>query len=270
MFNLSTFTLENQTSRIKVTPSGGQVLAWQTKSEDGVWRDQLYVGSTQRRSGIPVLFPFANPLRNNIFERTGRYLPPHGFGRDVQWQVVNQTNLSLAQPSITFGLRATDLSPEMRLAYDFDFQAWIKLELGNKRLVYNLLVENLGHTNLPIAPGLHPYFPVSHTQKSTLKIEGLAGFEAQKFAWETTGTGEFYDFPSTFQLQTDKVNLLMTDQSRIRSFRHLVVWSQDLTYPDHDFVCLEPFTRSTNGLNDDPIVVASGQNWEVNWILEAI
>ena len=76
---MSTLILQNGAAQVEVASLGAQVLCWSLEKTQ-----ILYVGTSPRRGGIPLLFPFADPLTNDTLEHTSTRLPQHGFGREVQ------------------------------------------------------------------------------------------------------------------------------------------------------------------------------------------
>lgn len=230
-----------------IEPQGGQLVQWK---HDGA--GVFYQGSSIRRSGVPILFPFANPLKNDIFDVSGKTIKQHGFGRDSLWRVVDQT-----EDSVVLELTHGDISAEMQIAYPYGFKAKIALELSENSLNYTLTVENLSQIDLPIAPGIHPYFPLKHEQKSSLQITGIAN----NIDWESENNGHFYDFDGQIQLRFPDGRAIEITEQNSNYFENIVLWSQTPANPDYDFVCVEPFTRKTNAINDNPILVKPGEIW---------
>jgi galactose mutarotase-like enzyme len=263
--------IAQESSRMTCDPVGGQVLSWQLKYEDSHgnegWYDVLYQGSEAKRSGIPVLFPFANPLKNDTFDYSGGTMTQHGFGRMSEWLVVGQE-----ENSVIMLLSHEDIAPEFFEVYPFQFEATIQATLIERDLVYTLRVDNLDSRELPIAPGFHPYFPITHGLKSTMRLPEILGFVADDFDWDGHLEGDFYNFHNfTTVLPNDgyALKLSLSNKSRKPDTNHLVVWSQNTSYADYNFVCLEPFTRGTNALNTDPIMVKPGKSWMQTYVFSA-
>jgi galactose mutarotase-like enzyme len=249
--------IQTKDSKLTVNPDGGQVMSWQV-FENSRWYEILYQGSVQKRTGIPILFPFANPLENNLFNLSGKEIPSHGFGRLSNWQVDTFEN------TIILSLTDKDIDPEYQLAYPFKFQASIQLRLSPKTLDYELSVTNLSLENMPIAPGIHPYFRLSHDSKNNLSIPEISDFKASEIDWNGDLDGLFFDYQDfSCSLINDnyEVFLKVANNSRKPDIKHLVVWSQNQNQQDSDFICLEPFTRGSNALNIDPIIVKPTKTW---------
>jgi galactose mutarotase-like enzyme len=244
-------SIKSNQNELIVEPNSGQVIQWIC---GGV--EVFYQGSSVRRSGIPILFPFANPLTNNILLVSGKEIGQHGFGRDFTWRIGEQTD-----SSIEMILTPQDISLEMQNAYPFDFEAKIKLQLAGNNLVYTLQIANHGDKPMPIAPGIHPYFPIQHNQKSNLIINKLQSYDSKNIDWEKESNGYFYNFDDSVEIVFPNGSVLDIKQADQKEFNYLVVWSQTPTNPDSDFVCIEPFTRYTNAINDDPIIVSTDEIW---------
>jgi galactose mutarotase-like enzyme len=249
---MSRISIKSPKNELIVEATSGQLVQW---IHNGV--GVFYQGSSIRRSGVPILFPFANPLKDDILIVSGRRIGQHGFGRDFPWQVTEQTDTS-----ITLVLKSQDITQEMREAYPFDFEAKIKLEVADNNLIYTLQITNHGKQQMPVAPGIHPYFPIKHEFKQNLIINNLQGFDSRDIDWNKESNGYFYNFDDSVDIKFMDDRIISMQQAGLKDFENLVVWSQSLANLDHDFVCAEPFSRVTNAINDNPILIESGEVWE--------
>jgi galactose mutarotase-like enzyme len=254
-------------SKIAIDLNGGLLLSWKIKGEE-----IFYQGSSTRRSGVPILFPFANPLEGGIFNISGLPIGQHGFGRDSIWKLKE-----ISEASISINLMNQDISPEMQAAYPFQFEVTIKVEINHADMLkYTMEVKNLGDKSLPIAPGLHPYFPIQHELKQDLKILSPAQtsadsklseiqedilFDGNNINWEQPSNGFFNNFDKEATIIFPDKQIKITECSEKSEFEHLVIWSQNEQEKDYNFVCVEPFTRTTNAINDHPILVHPGKTW---------
>jgi len=253
-------------NRIAIDLDGGLLLSWEING-----KEIFYQGSTTRRSGAPILFPFANPLEGGVFNISGLPIGQHGFGRDSLWKLKE-----ISEASIIISLSNMDISKEMQTAYPFQFEVIVKVEISmTNKLKYTMEVKNLGDQNLPISPGLHPYFPIQHQHKPDLKIicpsisskSGLTEVEAdvlfdgKDINWDRPSKGFFNNFDKTATIIFPDKQILLTELGKKSEFKNLVVWSQNLEEKDFNFVCVEPFTRGTNAINDYPILVQPRKVW---------
>jgi len=61
-------------------------------------------------------------------------------------------------------------------------------------MVYDLRVVNTGNQDLPLSPGLHPYWRVNNRDKSKIKIDGIEGFDATQIDWDNNPPDTLYDY----------------------------------------------------------------------------
>lgn len=246
-------------SVLKMNLDGGTVLGWKNKNEE-----VFYQGSNDKRSGIPILFPFANPLENDIFQLTGLEIPQHGFARKSLWSLRN-----ISDSVLELSLNYKNIDPTWQKAYPFKFDLNIILDISTPNVLsYCMQVQNLDHKNIPIAPGIHPYFPISHINKMNLQIQTI---NLQKIDWETNSDGYFFDFDGEIQAQFPNGKTIKIQEiSPEKEFQNIVIWSQNEEKEDFDFVCLEPFTRKSNAINTAPILVRPQEAWEKTIIFEIL
>jgi aldose 1-epimerase len=145
----------------KVTANGRQL--------DLLYSDpDLFGDGRPTRSGIPVLFPFPNRIRDGRFTWDGRaYQLPlndpsgknaiHGFACRHPWRVVNQgADANCAW--ITGQIRGALDAPECRDLWPADYQLTLTIRLGLNRLRLEAEVFNPDTKPLPFGLGYHPYF----------------------------------------------------------------------------------------------------------------
>lgn len=251
-------TLNTKDQQLSITPNGGQILAWKVLNpKTNTWQDILYNKGNPKRAGIPILFPFANPLKDNIFKLSGKEMPQHGFGRNSQWL------LTVEESTTTLTLSSKNLDQIWKEAYPFEFEAKIVVDISTpNQLKYTLQVKNLDPEKpFPIAPGIHPYFSLLHEQKKLLKSNLIPDIQSV-VDWDKPSSGNFWNFPNkaSFDLENFKLNIYNDEHNPAKN---LVIWSQTEDQPDHGFVCLEPFCKDTNAINDNPIWVKN--IWQATW-----
>ena len=189
------------------------------------------------RGGIPVLFPYAGKLQNDVFKATGKKIGQHGFGRNREWRVKEQK---------PWGLRM-ELIPEEadREVYPFPFvteQCCTILPCG---LLLELSIFNAGDRPMPVSPGWHPYFSCPPTEKHKLKTS-LTNVDASQFSDQHE-----FDFgveaPPDGRAIFEVPSLGTLTLSFSPEMRTIQFWS----LPGKDFVCLEPYTGPHNNINTD-------------------
>lgn len=234
-------------SSLKVSSFGAYVTSWKIGE-----REVLYQGSELKRGGIPLLFPNFD---------VGEPLPRHGFGRLTQWQLIVE-NESFCH------LRLTDseISPEYRQIYPHKFIADLKITVADNQLDYSLEVQNLSDIEMPLAPALHPYWPVDHQEKNKIVIKNFSKFSPSNTNWEQNPPDDTYDFIYPLEIQFPKYSLKISDLSS--NFKTLQVWSQNSTMSDFNFVCFEPATKPKNGINTDPIILSPKNSTKFHLLFE--
>lgn len=134
-------TLDNELLSILFDTKGGFIDRLTYKEEDVFFkRDKLdYNGTLKSRGGCHVCLP--------QFGSGGEFdLPSHGFGREVDWVVLDiSRGRILLEAMIPCG------------KYE-KLGARLEYEIIENRFISTLVVINNGDEDLPIAPGFHPYF----------------------------------------------------------------------------------------------------------------
>lgn len=246
------FLIRNAKSKIGINPDGGYVSSWEVKNPStGRFEKVLYQGKTQKRSGIPILFPYfgkAEGKRN------------HGFGRDEKWDI---ENLEDAKAAIC--LKAGDISQDARSEYPYQFSARIIIEAVGTGLIYSLEIKNCGSEPMPVSPGLHPYWAVAHDLKKKVTIKGLEEFNASQTDWDQNPPDNIYPFKGEVVLVLPDKSISIDDITGNEEpvIKHIVVWSQSLSEDDYDFICVEPVTGTHKALVKDPILIKPDEEWRM-------
>jgi glucose-6-phosphate 1-epimerase len=112
------------------------------------------------RGGIPLMFPQfgdSGPLRK------------HGFVRDLQWNLVAETqDAGVKHLSYALDIKATDF-PE----WPFDAALQFDVRLSLHTLTIALSVQNTGQQAFTFTGGFHPYFAIS--SRKDIQVNGLEG-----------------------------------------------------------------------------------------------
>lgn len=208
------------------------------------------------RGGNPVLFPSPGKLVGDAWSRDGRAgsMKQHGFARVLPWSIEELSTNGLDGAFARLGLRSSEAT---RAQYPWDFHAGYTYTLRGRALRIDLRVTNESATPMPFGAGFHPYFAVSHADKSQVSIETRASrvFDnASKREVPFTG----------FDLTQPEIDFHLLDHGSTESaltiggasgtritlrgspeFTHWVVWA----LKGKDFVCLEPWTCPGDALN---------------------
>ena len=206
------------------------------------------------RGGIPVLFPIAGRLTDDKYQYEGvtYTMKQHGFARNMPWAIVDQATDGGAR--LGLALTATAMT---RAQFPFEFRLAVTYVLSEGRLTVQTRVSNLGERNMPLHPGLHPYFQLADRNKGAARVvtDATRAFDNR--------TGSTVALREPIDLAADVVDMHVLDHwpRTVRLTRPedrdlelslgvpdrvLVVWTER----GRDFVCVEPWTARANALND--------------------
>jgi aldose 1-epimerase len=131
---------------------------------------QLFPNGRPTRSGIPILFPFPNRIRDGRFTWDGRtYQLPlndsasrnaiHGFACQRPWRVTGRGG-NEEQAWLAAEFHGARDAPETRALWPADYLLRMTFRLTTHRLRIEARVENPDRVPLPFGLGYHPYFRV--------------------------------------------------------------------------------------------------------------
>jgi galactose mutarotase-like enzyme len=215
----------------------------------------------------PVLFPIVGGLKGNTYHYKGKdyQLNRHGFARDHDFELAEQTNTSL-----TFFLKSTEQTKQV---YPFTFLFSVKYKLEENKLLITFLLENTGDENLLFSVGAHPafavpiiegtkyedyYFEFSENEESgrwPLSIEGLVENESLPFLQSQNKlqlTKElFYKDAIVFKNLNSTSISVVSDKTphgvkvEFEGFPYMGIWAAK----DANFVCIEPWCGIADNVN---------------------
>jgi aldose 1-epimerase len=133
----------------------------------------LFTNGRPTRSGIPVLFPFPNRIRDGRYSWTGKdYQLPrndpvqknaiHGFACRVPWRVVDQ-GATEESAWVTGEFRCSLDAPDCLPLWPVDHELRLTVRLGHNLLRLEATVRNPDAVPLPFGLGYHPYFKLPFT-----------------------------------------------------------------------------------------------------------
>jgi aldose 1-epimerase len=161
-------------ARAEIWPDHGfNCLRWQVRCGDRLC-DALYAdpqwqeNPVPTRSGVPILFPFPNRIRDGRYQFGGRevQLPCndparknaiHGFTPRRPWRVVGQ-GVEHDQAWLQGQFQASLDAPDTLALWPSDYRLTTVIRLRESALRYEFRVENVGKEPLPFGLGMHPYF----------------------------------------------------------------------------------------------------------------
>jgi aldose 1-epimerase len=147
---------------------------WQVAREDGSGEllysapDLFHQGSRPTRSGIPVLFPFPNRIRDGCFTWDGlTYRLPtndpsgknaiHGFACRVPWRVIGE-GADDRSAWVTGEFWCSKDAGEAQSLWPADHRLRLTVRLLPATLRLEAIVDNPDRLPLPFGLGYHPYF----------------------------------------------------------------------------------------------------------------
>jgi len=159
--------IDNAFATATISLYGGQVVAWQPKSQATpvLWCSDLaqFKPGKAIRAGVPICWPWfgAHPTENKS--------PSHGYARLSEWELTAVTTT----PSGSTEIRMTLLDSEYsRSNFGNSASLAIRISVG-EQLSIELTTTNTGKDEITLTEALHAYFYVSHITK--IKISGLNG-----------------------------------------------------------------------------------------------
>ncbi|CAN5296964.1 aldose epimerase [soil metagenome] len=186
------------------------------------------------RGGIPLLFPFAGKLPDELFTLTNTRMKQHGFARDHAWAVTAQRE-GLVRMAL-----AADAETRAQFPYEFAAEQTVMI---TPRGVQLELAITAGAAPVPASPGWHPYFQVAAADKAEVRGD-VEGFTPDKL-----GDEREFDFGVVAPV-AGRARFSIPERGTIElsfspEMRHLQFWSQ----PGKPFICLEPFFGPAGTIN---------------------
>ena len=244
---------------------GGMVTRFRIGDDDILFLDQATLRDhTQNvRGGIPILFPFAGRLADDVFvwENERMPMPQHGFARKMPWRVSATSSEGAATATMLLEHSEATLA-----LWPFRFRLLFRYELKDGALHIHQRYENVGPRPMPIHPGLHPYFRVEDYRKRHARVPTRATRAVD------TRLNVERDVPATIDLGSGEVHMQLLDhnESQVRlerpqgdairlavrgGERVVTIW----TLPGRDFVSVQPWTARADAVNrGEARIVAPG------------
>lgn len=251
-------TIETDHLKAVLNEKGGELASLKRKDNDIEYIWQADPAYWKRHA--PVLFPIVGALKNGNYTYNGRtyQLPPHGFARDMVFEVIEQK-----ADAVTFRLQSTAETKEM---YPFDFELVIGYALGGDGLTVDYQVKNPASEEMYFSIGGHPAFNVPlddeldftdyyldpSPMKSRINLslkEGLIDLDQRTLGQTNTTIALNHELfkndaliyetkgLNSFTIRSDKSPHLVSVS--FKNFPYVGFWS---TYPQESpFVCIEPW-----------------------------
>jgi aldose 1-epimerase len=263
--------------------------AWQGQVLDLLYADpRMFAGARATRSGIPILFPFPNRIREGRFSWQGQSfeLPRndpaqanaiHGFAPFQPWRVVDY-GADAASAWVTGEFQGSADPPERCDCWPADYRLRITHRLTDRGLRLEAVVVNPDRVPLPFGLGYHPYFrlpflpgrseqdywvdcaagqlwPLENNLPTGAPVPVPPAQDLRKGRW-CAGLG-LDDLYTSLEGSPDRTGLCRRAGLRQASDGvGLEVWTSPafremvlFTPPHRQAICLEPYTCATDALN---------------------
>ena len=284
--------LTNADNRLEIWPAlGFNAYRWQVAGHELLYRNpQFFAENRPTRSGIPILFPFPNRIREGRFTWQGMtYNLPigdpakknaiHGFVVQRAWRIVDQ-GADADSAWVTGEFQGSVDAPETLALWPADYRLRVTYRLSDRFLRIEADADNPDTKPLPFGLGYHPYFALAPFGGA----QAVVTVAADKY-WELVEnlpTGKTLDVDKPRDLRHGQslsalhLDDVMTDLHPIAydqeddlgmigviqhpaGERMLTLWSGGdfrelvlFTPPHRDAICLEPYTCTTDAINLSP------------------
>ena len=250
-------TISNSIISASINTLGAELIRLEKDSKNYIWSvDETYWNKTS-----PILFPIVGRLKNDTYSIDNKTyeLPRHGFARNFEFQIVNQT-----ESSVVFVLESNS---ETFKNYPFEFELRLEYELDENELKMKYFVENKSEATMPFSIGAHPAFAIENSFSDySLKFNQTEEFISHELDNEqfsnsfrkiNSENGQINLNYSLFEkdalvfkhLQSNKLTLLKKNEPvfsvQFEGFPYLGIW----TKPNAPFLCIEPWCGLADNVN---------------------
>lgn len=250
-------TISNTKISASINALGAELIRLEKDSKNYIWTvDETYWNKTS-----PILFPIVGRLKNDTYriENKTYELPRHGFARNLEFQIVNQT-----ESSVVFVLESNS---ETLKNYPFEFELRLEYELDENELKMKYSVENKSEVTMPFSIGAHPAFTIEDSFSDySLKFNQTEEFISYELDNEQFNAASkkiqsekgiinlnytlFEKDALVFKhLQSNELTILKKKEPvlsvQFEGFPYLGIW----TKPNAPFLCIEPWCGLADNRN---------------------
>ena len=200
------------------------------------------------KGGIPILFPNAGPIPDEIKIEDLKNLKQHGFARESKWSSVKGS--SVLKETLSSNSETRELYP-----YDFNLSLECHFEKNNSFTITQIVENKEKGKEMPISSGFHPYFKVLSEEKKNIEFN-FKGGEIVKEKTEIWANGKAVSIenPNTpIEVNIPGLGVLTFNISK--EYKRIWVWSME----GKDFICVEPVMRDKGGIITDPEKIKPGE-----------
>lgn len=249
---MNLLTLRQGNDSVHVCPTrGGIITSLILEGQELLYLDNVTFQDLRKnvRGGIPLLFPNAGYLDSPLYPG----LKQHGFARQsAKW--TGQANAYTFYETLVSDEETRAIFP-----YDFTYQVEGSFPTSGCFQLQQYIT-NHSSKPLPVAPGLHPYFHVSHPEKEHIIWDFPGGevIHRDYVHWSQGGTTSIpnpctKDPSATLRIVFPNYAPLLLKPSP--AYTYLWIWS----LPEQDFVCIEPVFREAGEIVTNPHVILPGE-----------
>lgn len=228
--------LQTNNTRLQIDLRGAFITSLKIGNQDILFPRSVFktnTGESKTRGGLHVCLPNFGPSQ--------RYsLNQHGFGRELDWRIVEQ-RASFVKLELCGGDKTYK-----------DLQSILEINLNEDSLELQLALCNHGRTVLEVAPGFHPYFKIK---------DGLEEFlvNGEKLALKDLAGTIFRDNISLAEIGDYQFKFSQQNLSRF------AIWTDRLS----NYVCIEPTFAGNAFVNNTSDKMSAGEtkqySFEFKW-----
>ncbi|MFA6000371.1 MAG: hypothetical protein WC783_05370 [Candidatus Paceibacterota bacterium] len=237
---------------------GGIITSIKLHGKEILYLDEATLRDTSVnvKGGVPVLFPNAGPIPDELKTPELANLEQHGFARKQKWQPL------MTIDGFIVSLEANDETKKV-FPYDFDLSIIGKLERDGSFTISQQAENFEIGKDMPVSFGLHPYFRVPSGLKKDIRFnfEGGKVIEENIEQWENGKPIKAVSIANPggpFEVSIPELGTLVFTISP--EYKRVWIWSQT----GKDFICVEPVMRDAGGIVKDPEMLKIHQKYSAS------
>lgn len=173
-------------NRVSCCPErGGIITSLKLQDKELLYLDQetFQDQNVNVKGGIPILFPNAGPIPDEIKTDELKNLKQHGFARESKWIYKKKQNGF--EEILNSDQKTRDVFP-----YDFELSIDGSFKEDNSFTITQVVKNLEKEKEIPISSGFHPYFKVSSDEKKNIEFNFKGGEKVKEEVekWETGKT----------------------------------------------------------------------------------
>jgi galactose mutarotase-like enzyme len=284
------FTIENDLLKVSINAKGAELqsIFQKTHQLEYMWSGDPAFWAKKS----PILFPIVGTLKNDeyLYNDKAYKLGRHGFARDMEFEVKNQTD-----NSTSFLLRSNETTLQ-HFPFQFELIINYSIEKGNLTVTYT--VKNISEGDMYFSIGGHPAFKVPLVNETIysdyylefnkdeilprwpISPDGLIEKKPEPFLQSgnilSLNKKLFYKDALVFKHPSSSIISLSSHKTNhglhfnFSGFSYLGIWAAK----NADFVCIEPWCGIADSVDSDQQIINkeginklnAGEIFERKWI----